>query len=145
MKKREKYYYDIADELFKQKDINKYAKINTISKKGVSISETTIFSSNNPFNKEKGTYCSFVFNDLEDFSNYNILLKYLKKYLKGFVEELVGLNNPKILFVGLIAQPCYFFVDSKVYKIMHYGNHLLLFDSYFRCLRNMLLWIYMSL
>ncbi len=101
MKKREKYYYDIADELFKQKDINKYAKINTISKKGVSISETTIFSSNNPFNKEKGTYCSFVFNDLEDFSNYNILLKYLKKYLKGFVEELVGLNNPKILFVGL--------------------------------------------
>ena len=46
MKKRAKYYYDIADELFKEKDINKYAKINTISKKGVSISETTIFSSN---------------------------------------------------------------------------------------------------
>jgi hypothetical protein len=58
MKKRAKYYYDIADELFKEKDINKYAKINTVSKKGVSISETTIFSDDNPFNKEKGTYCS---------------------------------------------------------------------------------------
>ena len=101
MKKRKKFCYDIADELFKEKDINKYAKINHVRKKGITISETTIFSDNNPYNKEKGTYCSFVFENLDDYSNYEILLKYLKKYLKGFIDELVGIDKPKILFVGL--------------------------------------------
>jgi len=99
--KKRKISFDIADELFTSSENNKYAIINRFKKKNIIINETTFNSSSNPYGKEKGTYCSFVFDHLEDRTNYLTLLKYLKKYLKEFVIELTHKEKPKILFVGL--------------------------------------------
>lgn len=101
MIKKRKISFDIADELFTSSENNKYAIINRFKKKNIIINETTFNSSSNPYGKEKGTYCSFVFDHLEDRTNYLTLLKYLKKYLKEFVIELTHKEKPKILFVGL--------------------------------------------
>ena len=96
-----KYIADIADELFEEKSGNKYATMKSTKLKNLSIVETTFLSSNNPFNKEKGTYCSFNFGDIEETNDYQTLLKYLKKYLKKFIFSLTNKESPKILFVGL--------------------------------------------
>lgn len=101
MKKASNYYFDIADELFTKKDFDKYAKINFVKKKSITISETTILTSSNPYSKKKGIYCSFVFDKLEEYDNYTLLLKYLKKYIKEFIATLTSKDHPSILFVGL--------------------------------------------
>lgn len=96
-----KYYYDIADELFEDVLLTKYAKVSSLKLKNLTINETTFKTSKNPFNKSKGTYCSFCFKSLEDEKVFKITKKYLVKYLKDFVFHLTKKEKPKILFVGL--------------------------------------------
>lgn len=98
---KRKFYYDIADELFEYEDVGKYATMRKLDQSHFSINETTFNTSKNPFNKEKGTYCSFNFNDLDDDKTYKKLCKYLTKYLNSFIFELTKKEKPSILFVGL--------------------------------------------
>ena len=81
---KRKFYYDIADELFEYEDVGKYATMRKLDQSHFSINETTFNTSKNPFNKEKGTYCSFNFNDLYDDKTYKKLCKYLTKYLNSY-------------------------------------------------------------
>lgn len=98
---KNKFSYDIADELFTKSDIDQYAKRNTLEKENLTINEITIFTKDNPYMKNKGTYCSFVFDHIEEDEVYKKLKKYLKKYLLEFITSLCKKNKPSILFVGL--------------------------------------------
>ena len=94
-------YFDIADELFTQKNIEKYAEIKKTEKKNLSILETRVLTGRNPYGKEKGIYCSFNFDRLDDEKNYSRLVRYLKRYLQDFILQMTGKEDPSILFVGL--------------------------------------------
>ena len=94
-------YFDIADELFTHNEFNEYAKINRYEKNNIVINETTIFTNSNPYSKEKGVYCSFVFPNLSDSEVYQDLHDLLTKYIKEFIKELTKKRKPRILFVGL--------------------------------------------
>lgn len=94
-------YFDIADELFTQKNVEKYAEIRKVVKKNLMISETIILSNRNPYGKEKGVYCSFNFDRLDDEKTYARLVRCLKRYLKDFIFQMTGKEDPSILFVGL--------------------------------------------
>ena len=130
--KNDERYFDIADEIFQKKENCKYAKINKFNENGIVINETTFLSSSNPFNKEKGTYCSFVFDNLEDEKTYNTLKRYLKKYLHRFVLELTNKEKPSILFVGLGNEN--YIPDSLGPKVIKQINANYFFKKQIGCL-----------
>lgn len=94
-------YFDIADELFADSEFNNYAKIKKLEKNNIVVSETTIFDSKNPYLKEKGIYCSFVFPTLTETKIYDQLYDLLTIYLRDFIKVSTKKRKPKILFVGL--------------------------------------------
>ncbi len=130
--KNDKKYFDIADELFQKKETSRYAKINKFNKNGIMINETTFLSSSNPFNKEKGTYCSFVFDNLEYKKTYDTLTRYLKKYLHRFVLDLTNKEKPSILFVGLGNEN--YIPDSLGPKVVNQINANYFFKKQIGCL-----------
>lgn len=93
--------FDIADEIFKNKDEDEYLIRKEVETKYTTIKETIIKSDNNPFNKEKGLYTTIEFDDLYQEDVYLEVKRYLEKYLKSFIKELTKVKRPSILIVGI--------------------------------------------
>ena len=99
--KKNKLQFDIADEIFDKFQENTYLSRKEVNAKYCRLIETTIKTSDNPYNKEKGLYTSIQFEDLNEENVYQEVKNYMIKYVSNFIESLTSKKKPSILIVGI--------------------------------------------